>query len=185
VYTLQTSLNAVNAAKVAKAGDTMTGPLIVQTNTASGRAIGLLADGSSANIIQFLNSAGNVQLGSIVMDGSTSISLNMANNNGSLFLSSSGENSRITSGVSRPIPFATQCGTATVAANSSTLVTLASSRFSQAPIIMATPNSVTSSVISYHVGNSSTSDFRIYNTSGTARDFYWQAIQMTSTSAAG
>ena len=185
VNTLQTSLNAVNAAKVAKAGDTMTGQLVVPTDTSAGRAIGLLAAGTNENIIQFLNTAGNTQLGSIVSDGSTSIALNMANNSSYLLINSQGDNTRGTSGVARPMAFATQCGTATVAANSSTLVTLATTRFTQAPIIMATPNSVTSSVISYHVGNSSTTNFRIYNTSGSSRDFYWQAIQMTSSSAAG
>ena len=185
VYGIDQEVTALQADKVDLAGDNMTGALTVPTVTAVGRAIGLRADGSGTNIIQFLNPAATVQYGAYTMAGSEYIYLSMVSNGNSLNMNAFGETSRTHDGETRPIPFATQCGTATVAANSSTLVSLDSGRFLQAPIIMVTPNSVTSSAITYHAGNSSTSSFRIYNTSGSSRDFYWQAIQMTYATAAG
>jgi hypothetical protein len=193
VYSVQTSLTAdidgvessLTASKVAKAGDSMTGALVVPTITVAGKAIGLLADGSGTNIIQFLNPAGTVEYGTYVMAGSEFIFLNMATNGNSLSMNAFGETTRTHASEIRPIPFAMECGTATVSANSSVTVSLNSGRFLQAPIIMVTPNSVTSSAITYHAGNSTTSSFKIYNTSASTRDFYWQAIQMTYATSAG
>jgi hypothetical protein len=186
VYGIEQDLNAVDAAKVAKAGDFMTGPLIVQTNNAAGRAFAAVADAATGNnFIQFLNPAGTVQYGAYQMIGSEYIYISMVTNGNSLNMNALGETTRTHNGEERPIPFATECGTATVSANSFTTVSLNSGRFTQAPIIMVTPNSVTTAAITYHAGSSTTSSFRIYNTSASSRDFYWQAIQMTSTTAAG
>ncbi len=182
VYSVQTTLDAE---KVDKAGDFMTGALVVPTITASGRAVGLLADAGGDNIIQFLNPGGNVEYGRYRMAGSVAIVLSMTTNANALTINDSGELIRSYNGEDRPLPFATECGYATVSANSNTTVTLNSGRFTQAPIIMVTPNSVTTSAITYHAGNSTTSSFKIYNTSGSARDFFWQAIQMTNASSAG
>lgn len=182
VYSIQTTLDA---GKVDLNGDTMTGPLVVPTNTAAGRALGVLADASADGIIQFLNAAGSTQNGSIRVNSNNYLVLSIPSNSNAIAINNVGEIIRSYNGTDRPQAFAMECGTATVAANSNTTVTLSAGRFTQAPIIMVTPNSVTTAAITYHSGTSTTSNFKIYNTSGTTRDFFWQAIQMRSASAAG
>lgn len=176
---------SVDQAKVAKAGDTMTGALLVPMITVNGRAIGLLHDAGGDAVIQFLNNTGTTQQGFIQQSDDNTFIIGVTGNTSQLSINATGNTTRTVSGEDRPIAFAMQCGTATVGANSSASITLDSGRFTFAPIVFATPNSVTSSAITWHVGSSTTSGFTLYNTSASSRDFYWQAIQMLSSSAAG
>lgn len=185
VYAVEQDLDAVNAAKVAKAGDSMSGPLVVPTSTGAGRAVGIAADAALNGIIQFLDAAAAVQKGYLSIYSDVFGSFAITSNGNSLNINNLGETTRIHNGETRPMPFATECGFATVGANTNVTVSLDTGRFTQAPIILVTPNSVTTSAITYHAGTSTTSSFKIFNTSSASRDFFWQAIQMTSTSAAG
>jgi hypothetical protein len=183
VYSVQTTLDAE---KVDKAGDFMTGALAVPTITGSGRAIGIMADGSNIGILQFLNAAANVEHGYIRMTGTSLMQLRVKDNGNFLTINDAGETTRTHNGEERPLPFAMQSGlSGTITAGSSSSITLDAGRFTQPPLVLVTPFSNSAAAVTFHVGTRTTSGFPIFNTSAVDRAFFWQAIQMTSTSAAG
>lgn len=100
--------------------------------------------------------------------------------------------------IRRPIPWAFQNGTATTGALTSNAswsyatltVNLATSRFTQAPLIRVTPARASSTVpIVANVSSISTISFDVtvyYATASTTTvTFYWEAIQMKSSAANG
>ena len=181
VYSVQTTLDAE---KVDKAGDTMTGPLIVQNVT--GRAVALKQDGTNEAILQFLNSTGATQQGYVVVVGDSAIILGVTQNGNYLTINNVGETLRTTNGETRPIAFATQAGRTTVNANSSATITLDSGRFTRTPLILITPERNTALAgVDFHSGDRSTSSFKIFNNASAQWIFNWQAIQMTATDAEG
>ncbi len=190
--TVKTNQDAANAAiatldaeKVDKAGDTMTGALLVPT-TASNRAVGIMASAGNLGILQFLNAAANLEHGYIRMTGTSSMELRVKDNGNSLTINDAGETTRSHAGEVRPLPFAMQSGlSGTISAGSSATITLSSGRFTQAPLVLVTPFSNSAAAVTFHVGTRTTSNFILYNSSAVDRAFFWQAIQMTSTSAAG
>jgi hypothetical protein len=180
------AIATLDAEKVDKAGDFMTGALVVPTISGSGRAVGILADGSSLGILQFLNAAGNVEQGYIRMTGTTKMELRVKDNGNFLTINDAGETTRTHDGEVRPLPFAMQSGlSSTISAGSSATITLDSGRFTQAPLVLVTPFSNSAAAVTFHVGTRTTSNFLLFNSSAVDRAFFWQAIQMTSTSAAG
>ena len=183
VYSVQTTLNA---SKVAKAGDTMTGPLVVLNNAAAGRGLCIQQDAATDSaILQILNDAGVIQQGYLRVNADNQIILAMSSNGSTLTLDNVGNTIRDSQGITRVLPFASQVGTATVAANSFATITFHTSRFALPPIVTATPNSVTTSAITWHVGSVTATNFRLYNTSSSTRDFYWNAVQMAYSDSAG
>jgi hypothetical protein len=181
VYSVETSLDA---AKVNRSGDTMTGPLIVQNVV--GRAVALQQDGAGQAILQFLNSTGSTQQGYVVVSGANAIILGITQNGNYLTINNVGETLRTTDGETRPIPFAMQAGRITVSANSSSTVTLDSGRFTRTPLILITPERNTALAgVDFHSGNRTSSNFKIYNNDNESWVFNWQAIQMTATDAEG
>lgn len=184
VYSVQTTLDNE---KVDRAGDTMSGPLIIQSSAPAARALGIKADGLGASIIQFLNTAATLQTGYIYVALDTSMQFAITSNGNEFTLDDQGNTTRTHNGIDRPIAFATQAGYQTnVPAGSFTTITLASGRFTEIPILFVTANNNGPlPEISIHTGNVTTSSFRIYNTGGAARNVFWQAIQMIETSAAG
>jgi hypothetical protein len=186
----RTTANAIDstmATRLNKAGDAMTGQLSVPTSAAAGRAIGLTADANGENILQFLNAAGNAQDGSIKSTGSTGIVLSITSNTNTLNLNNLGETTRTHSGVTRPMPFAQQAGAISIGASTSALVTLASGRFTVTPLVFITPfqNTNPGVVVTGKVSSVSAGAIEITNTTASTVVFYWQAIQMTNSSAAG
>jgi hypothetical protein len=96
----------------------------------------------------------------------------------------------VVSGVSRPVPFATNQGSVNItfagAGSQTVSVTFAASRFTQAPLIQVTPNTANANVTAA-AGSQTTSGFTVYaySPSGATRSFHWSAVQMTSAAAAG
>jgi hypothetical protein len=177
---------AIDQAKVAKAGDVMTGALVVPNETLAGRAVGLKQDASNNAILQFIDVTGLAQQGYIIVNQSTSMVLFLTSNGNSLSINNAGETTRTHSGQTRPMAFASEAGRVTVSGNSNSTVSLTSGRFTQAPLILLSPERSTALAgADFHSGNRTTSDFKIYNNDNNAWVFNWQAIQMTSTSAAG
>jgi hypothetical protein len=183
VYSVQTTLDAE---KVDKAGDTMTGPLIVPNNASLGRAVALRQDASSDAILQFLNSGGTTQQAYIAVNGAAVMILGITQNGNYLTINNVGETLRTTDGETRPIPFAMEAGRRTVSANSSSTITLNTGRFTRTPLILITPERNTALAgVDFHVGDRSTSSFKIFNNDNESWVFNWQAIQMTATDAEG
>lgn len=183
VYSVQTTLDAE---KVDKAGDTMTGPLVVTTNTAAGRGLGVLADGSADGIIQFLDAAGSTQNGTIRINSNNYLVFSFPSNSNAMAMNNAGEIIRSYGGNDRPLPFAMEAGlSSTVTANSDVTISLTSGRFTQAPLVLVTPFSNSVAPVTFHVGTRTTSNFKLFNTSASDRAFFWQAIQMRSATAAG
>jgi hypothetical protein len=176
---IQDSVTNLDAATVKKAGDTMTGSLVLPS-------MALTQDGSN-NVTLFISNSNNtVERGSIRFSNNTDASINLVDNTSSLSINSFGDTRRTTSGEMRPIAFATNAGYETsVAANSSVTVNFDSGRFTQIPIVLITGVSTAGTATTGHVGNISTSSFTLYNTTSATRNFFWQAIQMASNSAAG
>jgi hypothetical protein len=183
VYSVQTTLDAE---KVDKAGDTMTGPLIVPNNASLGRAVALRQDASSDAILQFLNSGGTTQQAYIAVNGAAVMILGITQNGNYLTINNVGETLRTTDGETRPIPFAMEAGRRTVSANSSSTITLNTGRFTRTPLILITPERNTALAgVDFHVGDRITSSFKIFNNDNESWVFNWQAIQMTATDAEG
>ena len=96
----------------------------------------------------------------------------------------------VVSGVSRPVPFATNQGTVNInftgAGQQSVSVTFAASRFTQAPFVQVTPNAANAAVTATSA-TITTSGFTVFGYSpvGALRTFHWSAVQMTSASASG
>ena len=179
VYALNTTVTGLGTSKVNKAGDTMTGSLVLPS-------MALTQDGSNNVTLFISNSTNTVERGSIRFSSNTDASINLVDNTSSLSINSLGDTRRTTSGEIRPIAFATNAGYETsVAANSSVTVSFDSGRFTEIPIVLITGVSTATSATTGHVGNISTSSFTLYNTTSSARNFFWQAIQMASNSAAG
>jgi hypothetical protein len=184
---IDSTVSGIDNAKVAKAGDTMSGPLVVQSTTGSGRGLGVKADASANHIIQFLDAAGTTQDGYISVAGNTLMGLNVASNGNTMLLNNLGETTRTHNSVTRPMPFAQQAGAISIGASTSALVTLASGRFTVTPLVFITPfqNTNAGVVVTGKVSSVSAGAIEITNTTASTVVFYWQAIQMTSTSAAG
>lgn len=183
VYSIQTTLDAE---KVDKAGDVMTGALIVPNETAAGRAVGLKQDASNNAILQIIDSTGAVQQGYIIVNGQSSMVLYLTSNGNSLNINNVGETTRTHNGETRPLPFAMQSGlSSTISAGGDVTITLDSGRFTEPPLVLVTPFSNSAAAVTFHVGTRTTSNFKLFNSSAVDRAFFWQAIQMTSTSAAG
>lgn len=92
-------------------------------------------------------------------------------------------------GVSRPVPYATQAGTATIT-GSATVTWAVSTRFTQAPIVMATVNNINNTRTSVGVASITTTSFSalVYvggTLSTSAASVGYLGIQMTSAAAAG
>jgi hypothetical protein len=189
VYAVNEYVNDVNAAldanKLNKSGGSMTGTLFVKDTALAGRAIGVQANSTNIAIIQLLNQDASGVTGFLIAD--TSLLVRVGSGVNELQIKSTGDLDKISGGETRPMPFATQVGYETsIPANSDVTVTLDSGRFTQAPIILLTPNvNSTTASTTFHSGNVSTSSFKIYNTSSGSRNIFWQAIQMVSNSAAG
>ncbi len=95
----------------------------------------------------------------------------------------------VVSGVSRPVPYATQAGTATVT-GSATVTWAVSTRFTQAPIVMATVNNINNTRTSVGVASITTTSFSalVYvggTLSTSAASIGYLGIQMTSAASAG
>jgi hypothetical protein len=182
VYSIETTLTAD---KVAKAGDTMTGALIVPNVAASGRAIAIIQDGSNNAILQILNNAGAVQQGYILVAADNTMQLGLTGSTNNLTIDSSGNTSRLHAGETRPLPFAMEVGRVTVGANSDTTISFDSGRFTDQPIVTITGVSTASTVTTGHISTVSTSSFKLYNTTASSREFFWHAIQMTFADSEG
>jgi hypothetical protein len=182
VYSVQQTLDAD---KLDIAGGTMTGWLIVPNNTAAGRAVGITADSIENGILQFLDITAGAQNGSIRVNSNNFMQFNLTSNGNALAINNVGEIIRTHSGEDRPLPFAMETGIVTVSGNSDVTVSLDSGRFTTAPVVFVTPNSITTSAISWHVGSRTSSSFKLFNTQSSTREFMWQAIQMRSASATG
>lgn len=169
---------SIDQAKVAKAGDTMTGTLVVPS-------LNMLQNGSNLVEIIAYDSTGATLRGNISFISNTSLKLYVATNANDLTIDSVGNTKRTSAGVTRPLPFAVAAGQETISANSSVTVSLPSGRFSQIPYITVSPESTSTTVVTGHAGNVSTSSFKIYNTDNATRTFNWHAIQMTATNPGG
>jgi hypothetical protein len=95
----------------------------------------------------------------------------------------------VVSGVSRPVPYATQAGVATIT-GSATVTWAVSTRFTQAPIVMATVNNINNSRTSVGVASVTTTSFQavVYvgsTVSTSAASVGYFGIQMTSAASAG
>jgi hypothetical protein len=93
------------------------------------------------------------------------------------------------SGVSRPVPYATQAGLATIT-GSATVTWAVSTRFTQAPIVVATVNNINVNRISVGVFSVTTTSFGAIVYVGTTvstspASVGYFGIQMTSAAAAG
>lgn len=187
----RTTANAIDttmATMVPKAGALMTGALTVPTITAAGRSVGILAETVNGNgILQFMDNSGTAQTGSLVVNVSNILYLNLTANGNTLAMNSIGETTRTHNGVTRPMPFAQQAGLLSLGSLASASVTLASGRFTVDPLVFITPYSPTNSsvVCTGKVSAIGGGTFQITNTTSSSVIFYWQAIQMTSTTAAG
>jgi hypothetical protein len=183
VYSIQTTLDAE---KLDVAGGTLTGFIVVPTNTAAGKAIGITADGSNQGILQFLNAAANVENGYLRITSNSLLELVIGSNGNKLTFDNTGNTTRTHSGEARPIPFAIEAGRTTVSGNSSSTVTLNSGRFTRVPLILITPERNTAAAgVDFHSGDRTTADFKIFNNASTSWVFNWQAIQMTATDSEG
>ena len=95
----------------------------------------------------------------------------------------------VVSGVSRPVPYATQAGSASVT-GSATVTWAVSTRFTQTPIVIATINNINNTRTSVGVGSVSTTSFSIAvyvaaTLSVSAATVGYLGIQMTSAASAG
>lgn len=174
---------AVDQAKVDRAGDTMTGTLIVPN--VGGSAIKIKQDATPNGTIEFTNAAGTVVNGELRVFSNTGATLQITSNGNYLTISNNGEILRAHDGEVRYVPFAMEVGVETVGANDDVSVSLNSGRFLQAPLVFITPQSTSDTVVTGHAGNVTTSSFRLYNTDNATRTFAWQAIQMRYASAEG
>jgi len=178
VYSVQTTLDAE---KVDKAGDIMTGALIVPNETAAGRAVGLKQDASGNAILQIIDNGGTVQQGYIIVNGQSTMTLYITSNGNSLQINNVGETKRTHNGETRPLPFAMEAGRVTVGANSSVTVNLNNGRFTRVPLILITPERNTAMAgVDFHSGNRTVDDFKIYNNDNESWVFNWQGIGYVS-----
>jgi hypothetical protein len=183
VYSVQTTLDAE---KVDKAGDFMSGPLIALNNSTLNRGLAIQQDvANDEATLQFINDGGTIQQGFIKVFADNTMTFYLTSNGNTLQIDNMGNTTRSHLSENRPLPFAIETGIVDVGANTDVTVTLNSGRFSQAPVIFVTPNSITTSAITYHVGTRTTSNFKLFNTSASTRQFMWQAVQMLSSSAVG
>lgn len=182
VYSVQ---NTLDSTKVNKAGDTMTGALVVPSIIGSGRAVAFLEDGNNDAVLQILDATGTVQKGYLRVNADNFAELYVSSNGNNLSINNTGETIRGHAGNNRPLPFAMETGSVTVNANSDVTVSLTSGRFTQNPLVMVTCFSNSVAAITYHVGTRTTTNFKLFNTSAYDRTFMWQAIQMRSSSAVG
>jgi hypothetical protein len=183
VKQVQDSVSNLDAATVKKAGDTMTGTLTTANN---GLPLVVREDVSGNVGIIISDSTNTTEQGSLRFTNNTYSTWNLTSNGNQLVINNFGDTARVYDGDTRPIAFATQAGYQTsIAANSSASVSFASGRFLEIPIVLITGVSTSGTVTTGHVGNISTSGFTIYNTTSATRNFFWQAIQMLSNSAAG
>jgi hypothetical protein len=95
----------------------------------------------------------------------------------------------VVSGVSRPVPYATQAGSATVT-GTATITWAVSTRFTQTPIVIATVNNINNTRTSVGVASVTTTSFStsVYvgsTVSTTAATVGYFGIQMTSAASAG
>jgi hypothetical protein len=184
VYSIQTTLDAE---KVDKAGDTMTGALVLPNITAANRALGIKCDSLGDSVIQFLNITGASENGYIKIESNDAIIFYITQNGNSLQFDNIGNTTRTHDGETRPIPFAIESGRVTLSGNTSSTISLNSNRFTQIPLILITPerNSAAATAPNFHSGNRTTSNFKIYNNDSATWVFNWQAVQMTSTDSEG
>ena len=94
----------------------------------------------------------------------------------------------VVSGVSRPLPYASNTGQATF--TGSATISFAASRFSQAPLVQAMLVSTANSATSVTCNTSTTGSITFYTWAGAvacavSRTVNWHAVQMTSASASG
>lgn len=179
---------AVEEAKVDRAGDTMTGSLIVPTVDDEAIIVRQQdADGIGRIVIQ---SFAGTERGAIGFQSNNTFAIELTSNTFRLIVTAAGDIYKSTTppggglSTARYIPFQIATGLQTVSANTDVSVSLPTG-FTQAPLIQVTPQSNSSSVVTGHAGNVTTSSFRLYNTDNATRIFAWQAIQMTSSSAEG
>jgi hypothetical protein len=186
----RTTANAIDttmATRVNKAGDTMTGALTATNLKASTGDLVLQQNGSGNAGVNFLNTAGAVSNGYILLQNDNAMVLYLTSNGNSLNLNNLGETTRSHNTVTRPLPFAQQAGAISIGASTSATVTLASGRFTVTPHVFITPfqNTNPGVVVTGKVSSVSAGAIEITNTTTSTVVFYWQAIQMTSTSASG
>jgi hypothetical protein len=178
---------AVEEAKVDRAGDTMTGSLIVPTVDEEAIIIKQDADDLGRIVIQSL---AGTERGAIGFNNNDVFAIELTLNTYRLIVTATGDIIKSTTppggglSTARYIPFQIATGLETVSANSDVSVSLPTG-FTRAPLIQVTAQSSSSTAVTGHVGGVTTSSFRLYNTSGNTRNFAWQAIQMTSSSAEG
>jgi len=179
------SINTLTSTKVAKAGDTMTGALVVPT-AAVGYSLAVTETvAGDIGMLQFRSSNNNFMRAQLKSYNNDKFEIYLNNNDNTLFIDSEGETFRGHNGENRPIPFAMECGLVTVSANSSVSVSFDSGRFLQAPLVQVTGSSTSTAAVTGHAGNVSTSSFTLYNTTAGTRNFAWQAVQMRYATAEG
>jgi hypothetical protein len=179
VYALDQDVTALDAAVVKKTGSVMTGSLATPS-------LALIQDGSNNTTLFVTDPTNTTVRGSIAFSNNTDMAITLASNTSRLDMNNFGDTNRTTSGETRPFAFAVEAGYEIgIPANSSVTVSLSSGRFTEIPIVFVTANSTSGSVRTCHVGGISTSSFTIYNTTASASNVFWQAIQMLSNSAAG
>jgi hypothetical protein len=177
---------SVEQAKVDRAGDTMTGVLIVPN--VGDNAIIIKEDDDFIGRIEIQSAAGT-ERGALGFVSNTTFGLELTNNNYKLIVTSAGDIYKSTQvpgdpSIARYIPFLVSVGKETISANSDVAVSFPS-EFTFAPLVFVTAQSTSSDVVTGHAGNVTTSGFRLYNTDNATRTFAWQAIQMRSDSAEG
>jgi hypothetical protein len=94
----------------------------------------------------------------------------------------------VVSGVSRPVPYATNAGSATITGNGT--ITFAASRFTQTPLVNVNVQTTANTATSVTYAGASSASMTVYVWSGstastTARTVNYFAVQMTSAAAAG
>ena len=94
----------------------------------------------------------------------------------------------VVSGVSRPVPYATNAGSATITGSGT--ITFAASRFTQTPLVSVNVQSTANTATSVTYAGATSSSMTVYVWSGstasvTARTVNYFAVQMTSAAAAG
>jgi hypothetical protein len=180
------SINTLTSSKVAIAGDTMTGVLVIPTVTASGYALAVTQSvADDEGIIQFRSSNNNFVRANIRTYLNTKVEITLNSNQNDFSINNLGETFRAHDGETRVIPFAMECGLVTVSANSSVSVSFNSGRFLQAPLVQVTGSSTSTAAVTGHAGSVSTSGFTLYNTTAATRNFAWQAVQMRYATAEG
>jgi len=94
----------------------------------------------------------------------------------------------VVSGVSRPVPYATNAGSASITGNGT--ITFAAGRFTQTPLVNVNVQSTANTGTSVSYAGASSSSITVYVWSGstastTARTVNYFAVQMTSAASAG